>query len=658
MKYSAFISYNHEDEACARWLRRSLEGYRLQRHLAETPRQDAVDGRRLKPVFRDRDEVTPSADLGQVVREAIEASSALIVICSPQGARSKWVNAEIRQFTALGRRDRIFCIIAGGEPMCGDPERECFPEALFDGNAPEPLCADIRPKRDTRDDARLKMIASILGLGFDQLRQRELRRQKRRWTLLGAGSVMLATVFAVLAWQAIIARDAARAAQAHAEMEAAISRQTSDFMVSLFRVSEPGEARGNTITAREVLDRGVERIQNTRIDKPLVKSRLLGTMGQVYVGLGIYKRAEELLRLSKSLVERPAANQEELEQRFDVQWELADLLFAMGEYAQSREIISGISMPDGGGGAGLRRGKLEILLGDLFREDGDDKQAQAHYERALTMLGDAGESDPVQRARALGGLGRIRLLGPDPASSVPALDEALHALEDHFGRDHPDTLVAINLRANAAYWSGDPATARRLWIEALASGRKVYGERHPEVATFLSNVGLIELEAGRFAEAERMFRTAMDIDRHVRVEGFDELAYTLNSLALARAGQGDTADAERFLMEARDIAISSKHPLLGPILTNLADLRCAAGRSEDGIQLASDAIDANRAEYGAEHWRSRQAELVAAACGATATAAVGTGEALRAIVARWGENNIYVRRARELTRLIGARSAK
>ena len=78
--------------------------------------------------------------------------------------------------------------------------------------------------------------------------------------------------------------------------------------------------------------------------------------------------------------------------------------------------------------------------------------------------------------------------------------------------------------------------------------------------------------------------------------------------------------------------------------------RCAV--REDGLRLAADAIEANRTEYRPDHWRSRQAEIVAAACGAPPTDAVRSGEALRTIVARWGEKNLYARRARELAGII------
>src|SRR5580700_10569510 len=114
MQYSAFISYNHNDKREAGWLHRALETYRIPRRLRgrETPLGPL--GSRLPPVFRDREELAASPDLAQSVRDALEVAGSLIVICSPNGARSQWVNEEIRAFTALGRRDRIQCLIVGG----------------------------------------------------------------------------------------------------------------------------------------------------------------------------------------------------------------------------------------------------------------------------------------------------------------------------------------------------------------------------------------------------------------------------------------------------------------------------------------------------------------------------------------------------------------
>jgi tetratricopeptide (TPR) repeat protein len=651
LRYKAFLSYSHRDSRAAGWLHRRLEAYRLPKAL-----RIATHEQRLRPVFRDRDELASSAALSGSIQAALDASEALLVLCSPAAVASRWVNEEIGYFRRTHPQRKVLAFIIDGDPGAdplGDGSRACFPPNLLlvDAGNPagerlEPAAPDARKDGDGREAAFLKLVAGLLDLPYDKLRQRELRRQQQRWTLLGAGSFVLAAIFAVLAWQAMIARDAAQLAQARAELEADTARQTSEFMISLFQVSEPGEARGNSITAREVLDRGVERIETARIDKPLVKSRLLGTMGQVYTGLGLYPRAQELLGLAEQLLTAASSSTEEQAQRFDVQWELADLLYAKGDYGTAMQVVARIEAPQREDHESQRRrARLANLRADLAWQDGDDQAARQHYQSALANLGELAQADPVQSARALGGLGRIALLGNRPQDAMPLLDQAYHMLQGHFGPDHPDTLVVLNLHASAAYRNADNDKARSLWSEALAAGRRIYGEQHPEVATYLSNLALLDLEACRFDTAEAMFREAVAIDRRARSEGVDELAYTLNSLALARIAAGDLAEAESLLGEARAIAVDHRHPMLGPVSANLADLLCASDRQLEGQTLAQESIMINREEYGEQHWRTRQAELVTAWCGAPAAAALDASAALDSISARWGDANLYAQRA-------------
>ncbi len=85
---------------------------------------------RLGTFFRDRDELPSSGDLGATIREALAESAALIVICSPAAAQSRWVNAEVEAFRASGRGDRVLCFVVDGEPGSADPAQQCFPPAL------------------------------------------------------------------------------------------------------------------------------------------------------------------------------------------------------------------------------------------------------------------------------------------------------------------------------------------------------------------------------------------------------------------------------------------------------------------------------------------------------------------------------------------------
>ncbi len=171
-KYRAFISYAHADHEWGVWIHRSLEKYSLPRGVIG-PNSE----KRLGKVFRDEEELGAAAELGLKIESALNSSDALIVVCSPRSARSRWVDKEISAFKRIGRGHRTFALIIDGEPH--DPEHECFPEALkktISGEPSEPLAVDIR--KFGRDDAALRLVAGILDLGYDDLRQREHRRRR------------------------------------------------------------------------------------------------------------------------------------------------------------------------------------------------------------------------------------------------------------------------------------------------------------------------------------------------------------------------------------------------------------------------------------------------------------------------------------------------
>jgi tetratricopeptide (TPR) repeat protein len=653
MRYRAFISYSHRDSGAATWLHRKLESYRLPRAL----RGPSVP-ERLTPVFRDRDELASASVLSESIQKALDDSAALIVVCSPAAVASRWVNEEIRYFRSNHPERKVLAFIVDGDPGASplrNPAHACFPSALVlrdpsapDGETIEPAAPDARKEADGRTPAFLKLAAGLLDVPYDKLRQRETRRQQQRWSLVAAGSLSLSVIMAFLTWQAMTARDAAREAQGRAELEADSARQTSDFVVSLFEVSDPGEARGNSITAREVLDRGVERIAAAEFAKPVVKSRLLGTMGRVYAGLGLLPRARELLGQSESLVITPGESSEEGVQRTDAQLELADLLYNMGEYGDAREALGRIELSDAETPQNvLRRARFDNVRGDIAFQTGDEAAAKAAYESALKNLDSPGGDNPDQRARSLVGLGQIHLYAEKYDEAKLEFGQAYERLRALHGADHPHTLWALDYLAASDYRSGDSARAEARWTEALSIGRRILGDGHPEVATFLNNVALIRLEACRFAEAEPMLRESLKIDRQAR-DGFDDLVYTLNSLALARMGKGAPDEAESLLLEARDIAVGTKHRMLGPVLNNLADLYCSTGRVEEAQSLIGQSRSASLKEYGAEHWRSKQALITAAYCGSKDPESV-SNKALTAglgsITNRWGERSLYAQRA-------------
>ncbi len=193
-QYKAFISYSHRDERWATWLHRALESYRIPRALVGSRTAVGEVPARVQPVFRDRDELVSAGDLGSKVTEALAASENLVVICSPAAAASRWVSEEIREFTRLGRGDRIFCLIVDGEADESGSIAAVFPGAVAEAGLYEPLAADARKWADGKHLAKLKLVAGMLGLPLDHLRRRDLQKRRVRWALTAVGSIAAAAV--------------------------------------------------------------------------------------------------------------------------------------------------------------------------------------------------------------------------------------------------------------------------------------------------------------------------------------------------------------------------------------------------------------------------------------------------------------------------------
>ncbi|MHB1896568.1 MAG: TIR domain-containing protein [Metallibacterium sp.] len=244
LRYRAFISYSHQDKSWADWLHRALEAYVVPRRLVGQTTLAGTIPRRFAPIFRDRDELASATDLDRKVNEALAQSANLIVICSPHAAASRWVDEEVLAFERLGRGERIFCLIVDGEPnasaMPGREAEECFVHALryrlgADGalseECIEPIAADARPGKDGKTNAKLKLIAGLLDVGFDTLKQRELQRRARRMTALAALALVIMAVTTTLAITAVIARNAAEVARQAAERRQKQAEGLVDFML-------------------------------------------------------------------------------------------------------------------------------------------------------------------------------------------------------------------------------------------------------------------------------------------------------------------------------------------------------------------------------------------------------------------------------------------
>lgn len=190
-RYWAFLSYSHADEAQAKRLHVLLERY----VLPGKARKAHGLPRRLFPIFRDVEELEAASGLTTRLRDALNDSRWLVVLCSPNSAKSKYVNEEVEYFLGKHGPERILCVLLGGEPP------ECFPPAIR-ALKEEPLAADCRAGHDT-GIARLKLIAAIAGIGFTELRDREAQR-RRLLRMSFAAACATAALGALAYWDLLV----------------------------------------------------------------------------------------------------------------------------------------------------------------------------------------------------------------------------------------------------------------------------------------------------------------------------------------------------------------------------------------------------------------------------------------------------------------------
>ncbi len=623
MRYVAFISYNHRDRAWARWLHRSIENYQLPASLRERGVTTEVASKRLVPVFLDRDELPSSADLAAAVRLALEESAALIVVCSPAAVGSRWVNEEIRSFKALGRGDRILCLIVGGEPGAADrleaPDSECFPAALrfeviagevTERRAAEPLAADVREGGDSRRDALLKIVAGLLGVSLDELRQRDEARRQRRLVAIAAAATVGCVIFAGLAVTAWIARNEAVAQRKLAVQKSLTAERTADFMISLFKVSDPSEARGNTVTAREILDRGVRQIDAGLRSEPLVRAELSTTLGQVYYGLGLYRQSEGLLTSVRSVPGQDARAQA----RQSVA--LADVQAALGKYpeaellyAEAERLLATEPEPD-------IETRVRILIGRGDTASNQDRfaDAQGYFNEALAVGRMPGAPADV-RARALEGIALAKAIAGETAVALDWYQKALTERTRVSGETHPNVSQILGNMGATAYLMRDSSRAEAYMRRSIDVDRRVLGPRHPDVGSGLNNLGRLRLEERRFPEARTLLDEAVSILKDAHEPTHPDMTFPLSNQGLALAGLGDDAGAEPlFEMSLRSAVANRQTGIEGMIRTYLGDLQCRTGRFDAGLESLSRARPLLIEAYPEDAWRTAYGDNVRAGC--------------------------------------------
>jgi len=332
--YFAFLSYSHADSAVADWLHDELERFRVPSTLTGRLTANGVIPKRLSPIFRDRHELAASDNLTEEIRVALTASRCLIVLCSPAAAKSRWTNEEIEYFKRVHPDGCVIAVIVAGEP--GREGDDCFPAALtqqYDrrgrptGRRAEPLAADLRDVADGKRLGLLKIIAGILGIGLDDLVQRDHLRRQRRLAMISGGSFLGMLVATGLAVTAIQARDAAR--DQRREAESLIEFMVGDLSDKLEPLGQLSALDG---VGSRVLAYYSKQDTSELSDAGLLqRSRALGLMADVAYQSGKLGEAENLYRQAMAGTAEAVRRSPDDPQRL---YEHAQNVFWVGEVAR------------------------------------------------------------------------------------------------------------------------------------------------------------------------------------------------------------------------------------------------------------------------------------------------------------------------------------
>jgi tetratricopeptide (TPR) repeat protein len=376
----------------------------------------------------------------------------------------------------------------------------------------------------------------------------------------------LAILGMVAAWSSFVAneqRDLANVSRKQAEIEAETAKQTTDFMVDLFSVSDPSEALGNTITAREIMDQGAERIQQELTSQPAIQATLMETIGTVYTSLGLYDQAASLL--ASALEKRRQLYGEKHLEIARTYNSLGAVLTLQADYAYAVEMF---------------RRALNIRRELLGGEHPEVADSLAGLAEVLTQLGEFEEAEPLLR-------------------------QALEIRRAVLGEENFEVAESVERLGLNLFDQGDLGAAEPLLRQSVAIRKGLTaGRPHPDLAEGLNNLGFLLYDKGELQETEALFRQALEMNRQMLDPTHSSIAFNLSNLAavLDDAGDYDTAESlYREVLEIRKQTFGEEHPDIAQTMTNIAFLLYNKAEHEQAIALEIESIEMYRQFFPGGH---------------------------------------------------------
>ena len=609
-KYRAFITYAHEDEEKARWLRKKLEGFSVPKNLVGQKGKFGKIPSRLYPIFRDRDELPGSAQLGSIIEQALKDSSHLIVLCSPHAVKSRWVNEEIRIFKQMGKGDRILCLILDGEPMAEDlahsKGKECLPLAVRrkidqDGNLvdeiDEPGAADLRDSGDGEKDAVLKIVAGLLGLGLDEIKQRDIIARQRKLALITAFSVLFAFSGIALATYAFFQQQKANQAQATAieERKSALEELAkqevvTQFVQSLFFSLDPQNTSGmDTELLKTMLDQGVKRADELS-SEPQMEANIRTLIGKTYRSIRAYDQSQEQLEKAIGLFEG------ESQIRSEAHTELALVHEALGNYLQAEPMLA-VLLERKTKELGENHDEVidaKIDLSTVYRRIGKVEKAENLCVSALTIIRDQNRSTEDPRMlKCMNELAKIFLSRDKIAQAESMSRNVFERSRLSLGEKSSVSLIRGQVLVEALRKGGKLDEAEELSKSLVASMVEILGPTHPDTLGAMDALAEIVVSRKDLTRGLDLYEQILDSKERMLGEQHPETLSTLKAIARILRLQDLPEEAEeiQFTVYTRLKRKNGlEHPETLRAMNELADLYMDSGKQVDAFQLSNETL--------------------------------------------------------------------
>ncbi|MCB9511677.1 MAG: serine/threonine protein kinase [Deferribacteres bacterium] len=444
-----------------------------------------------------------------------------------------------------------------------------------------------------------------------------------------------------------------------ARLEAAKATEVADFLRGLFEVSDPGRSKGETITARELLNRGAARIDRELAEQPEVQANMMEVIGTVYQSLALLDSANSMLHKSLALREKQGGSADaEIARTLWVlgkvkaqqgAYDQADSLYRKSlqirratfgesseEVAESLTNLGKVHYQKGNFATAdsLARSALQIRralfgnihpgvaqnlddLGWLMHERSNYDAADSLHRQALSIRRALFGEDNLEVAESLNNLGNALYAKAEYEAAEPFMRQALAIRQKLLGNDHPTTTYNLTNLAVLLETKRDYSEAEKFYRDVLERHKVRFGEQHPAIADDLTDIGRVLAAQGNFDAAEPLFRQAVQLQKQTRGEGHWLVAYTLNSLATLLHEQNKLPEAEQTFRQGLAIyqaAFSRPNQHVATTQLGLGDVLTARGRLAEaepliraGYQIYSDSMPP-------EHWQLARAKSILAAC--------------------------------------------